>query len=90
VGDTVFTVYGIEDDLTSVGIALCPFRKKNAKRPIPPWETYLRELERKVVETTNSLVTRRFPKVIHAVTAIGFELKVVLFLLAHSIDGLLQ
>ena len=90
VGDKAFTVYGIEDDLASVGIALCPLRKKNSKRSIPPWETYLRELDRKVIETTNSLVTRRFPKAIHAVTAIGFELKVVLFLLAHSIDGLVR
>ncbi len=90
VGDKAFTVYGIEDDLASVGIQLCPLRKQNSKRPIPPWETYLRELDRKVIETTNSLVTRRFPKAIHAVSAIGFELKVVLFLLTHSIDGLVR
>ncbi len=74
----------------SVGIALCPLRKQNSKRPIPPWEPYLRELDRKVIETTNSLVTRRFSKAIHAVTAIGFELKIVLFLLAHSIGGLVR
>lgn len=90
VGDKAFTVYGIEDDLAHVGIALCPLRKQNSKRPIPPWEQYLRELERKVIETTNSLVTRRFPKAIHAVTATGFELKIVLFLLAHSIDSLVR
>lgn len=29
---------------------------------------------------------RRFPKTVHAVTAAGFELKVVLFLFAYSID----
>ena len=67
-----------------------PTTQKNSKRSIPPWETYLRELDRKVFETTTRLVTRRFPKAIHAVTAIGFELKVVLFLLAHSIDGLVR
>lgn len=56
----------------------------------PPWETYLRELDRKVIETTNRLGTRRFPKAIHTVTAIGFALKVVLFLLAHSTDDLVR
>ncbi len=43
-----------------------------------------------MIETTNHLVTRRFPKPIHAVTAIGFELKVLLFLLAQSADGLVR
>jgi hypothetical protein len=90
VGDKAFNVYGIEDDLAQVGIDLCPLRKKNSKRAIPPWETYLRELARKAIETTNSLITRRFPKTIHAVTAGGFELKIVLFLLAQSIDGLVR
>lgn len=90
VGDKAFNVYGIEDDLARIDIALCPLRKKNSKRAIPPWETYLRELARKYIETTNSLITRRFPKSIHAVTSAGFELKIVLFLLAQSIDGLVR
>jgi hypothetical protein len=34
------------------------------------------------------MITQRFPKSIHAVTAAGFELKVVLFVLAFSIDRL--
>lgn len=29
---------------------------------------------------------RRFPKTIQAVTSVGFELKIVLFLLAYSLD----
>ena len=88
VGDKAFNVYAIEDDLAAVNIALCPLRKKNSKRAIPPWETYLRELQRKYIETTGSLLLQRFPKSLHAVTATGFELKVVLFLLAYSIDCL--
>lgn len=87
-GDKAFNVYDIEDDLASIGIALCPLRKKNSKRAIPPWETYLRELHRKYIETTGSLIMQRFPKKIHAVTAAGFELKIVLFLLAYSFDCL--
>jgi hypothetical protein len=87
-GDKAFNVYEIEDDLASIDIALCPLRKKNSKRAIPPWEAYLRELQRKYIETAGSMMTQRFPKSIHAVTAAGFELKIVLFLLAYSFDCL--
>ena len=87
-GDKAFTVYEIEDDLASIDIELCPLRKKNSTRAIPPWESYLRELHRKYIETAGSLIMQRFPKTIHAVTAAGFELKIVLFLLAYSFDCL--
>ena len=87
-GDKAFNVYAIEDDLASIGIELCPLRKKNSTRAIPPWETYWRELHRKYIETAGSRITQRFPKTIHAVTAAGFELKIVLFLLAYSFDCL--
>lgn len=85
-----FKVYAIEDDLRSVGLHLCPLRKKNSKRAVPLWEAYLHQLERKYIETTGSLITQRFPKAIHAVTAAGFELKLVLFLLAYSFDCLVR
>jgi hypothetical protein len=88
IGDKAFNVYEIEDDLASIDIELCPLRKKNSKRAIPPWESYLRELHRKYIETAGSLIMQRFPKTIHAVTAAGFELKIVLFLLAYSFDCL--
>lgn len=88
VGDKAFTVYAIEDDLASIGSALCPLRKKNSKRAMAPWEQYLRDLQRKFIETTGSVLMQRFPKTIHAVTSAGVELKVVLFLLAYSLDCL--
>ncbi len=87
-GDTAFTVYEIEADLASSGIELAPLRKKNAKRAILPYETYRRELHRKYIEAAGRLITKGFPKTIHAVTPAGFELKLVLFLLAHSFDCL--
>jgi hypothetical protein len=87
-GDKEFNVYAIEDDLASFDIHLCPLRKQNSKRAIPGYETYLRELQRKYIETAGSLITKRFPKTIHAVTGVGFELKIVLFLLAYSFDCL--
>ncbi len=71
-----------------MGITLAPLRKENSTRAIPPWETYLRSVARKYIETAGSSITRRFPKSMHAVTAAGFELKVVLFLLAYSLDCL--
>lgn len=88
VGDKAFTMYAIEDDLSEIGIDLCPLRKTNSKRAVPLWETFLRATYRKYIETVGSLLMQRFPKTIHAVTAAGFELKIVLFLLAYSLDCL--
>ncbi|MGD8405642.1 MAG: hypothetical protein PVJ21_18430 [Anaerolineales bacterium] len=48
----------------------------------------LQSTVRKIVETTGSLIERLLPKSIYAVTAKGFELKVVLFILACSINFL--
>jgi hypothetical protein len=87
--DRGYNDYGFEDHLRETdGIDLQPMRKKNSKRPDPPWARYLQHHYRKRVETTGSSITRRFPKSIHAVTAVGFELKIVLFVLAFSIHCL--
>lgn len=87
--DRGYNDYGFEDDLRETdGIDLQAMRKKNSKRPDPPWVRYLQHHYRKMVETAGSLITQRFPKSIHAVTAVGFELKVVLFVLAFSINCL--
>ena len=58
------------------------------KRQFPPWIRYLQHVYRKRVETTVSLIERLLPKSIHAITAVGFELKVVLFVLAVRINSL--
>jgi len=42
-----------------------------------------------MVETAGSLIERRLPKHIHAVTPAGFELKIALFVLALSLSHLL-
>jgi len=49
---------------------------------------YLQAHYRKMVEVAGSLLERLLPKSIHAVTPQGFELKVVLFVLALSIGRL--
>ena len=87
--DSAFTHYLIEDIMAAAGIEFKPFRKKNSKRPVPPWIAYLQARGRKMVETAGSLIERLLPKHIHAVTAQGFELKVMLFVLASSIAHLI-
>lgn len=84
--DSAFTHYAVEDLMKEAGIALQPIRKKNSKRPVPPYVAYLQARGRKIVETTGSLIERLLPKSIHAVTAPGFELKVMLFVLAVSVS----
>lgn len=82
--DRGYNHYVIEDVLAEAGITFQPMRKKNSKRKFPPWIAYLQHAYRKIVETTGSLLNQLFPKCIHAVTAVGFELKIVLFVLALS------
>lgn len=87
--DRAYTDYAFEDDFKDVdgqqGSQFLPMRKANSKRSVPPWQQYLQHTHRKIVETTASLVSQLFPKSIHAVTAAGFELKVILFVLAASL-----
>ena len=84
--DSAFTEYAVEDVMKAAGILLQPLRKKNSKRPVPPYVAYLQARGRKMVETTGSLIQRLLPKSIHAVTSQGFELKVMLFVLACSVS----
>ena len=46
----------------------------------------MQHYHRKRLETVGSLIEQRLPKVIHAVTSQGFELKVALFVVAYSLD----
>ena len=87
-GDKAYNDYELEDVLLEADLHLLPMRKQNSKRPFPPWMRYLQAHFRKSVETTGSLLERLLPKSIHAVTAEGFELKLVLFVLALSVSRL--
>lgn len=82
--DKLYTDYPYEDFLQENGLQFKPARKKNSLRPREPWETYLYQHTRKRVETSFSTLTDLFPKSIHAVTARGFELKLVCFILAFA------
>ena len=88
--DKAYCDYGVEDALQAAGILLKPVRKKNSKRQYPPWEVYLQQATRKRVEVSISLIEQLLPKSIHAVSAQGFELKVLLFIIATSIKQLFE
>ena len=86
--DPAYTDYTLEDTLADVAdITLTVPRKKNSKRPHPGWVTYLCERTRKRVETTFSRLSQLFARSIHAVTPRGFELKILLSVLALAISG---
>jgi len=87
--DKGYNDYDYEDLLEeAAGISLNPLRKENSKRAVAPWTTSLRKYFRRRVETVASQINALFPKSIHAVTARGFELKVVLFIIAFAIKCL--
>lgn len=87
--DRAYNDYGEEDLLAAAaGIVLQPQRKKNSKRPLPLCQEFLGKPIRQRIETAFSQITHLFPKHIHAVTANGFVLKVVCFLLAYSLQCL--
>jgi hypothetical protein len=87
--DKAYNDYKMEDLMyESAHLELSPIRKEHSKRGIPPYMAFVQHDYRKKVETAGSLIERRLPNTMHAVTAHGFELKVFLFVLASSIDCL--
>ena len=87
--DRAYNDYTEEDLLLeAAGIILQPQRKKNSKRPLALCKEFLFKPVRQHVEIAFSQITNLFPKHIHAVTANGFVLKVICFLLAYSFQCL--
>ena len=86
--DKGYTDYHYEDLLEEVGLHLKAQRKKRSKRPMAAWEEFLGKPVRQYIETVFGELSRLFSGKIHAVTPRGFELKIVCFLLAFSIQCL--
>lgn len=86
--DKAYTDYDYEGPLDEAGLQLKAQRRKNSKRPMLAWEEFLGKPIRQYVEMVFSQLTSFFPKKIYAVTPRGFELKIVWFLLAFSIQCL--
>lgn len=88
--DKIYNDYLLEDLLQEAGYHFMPLRKKTSTRKNPPWLVYWQSVNRRLIETSASVMEQMFPKSIHAVTSCGFELKIVLFILAHSFNCLFK
>jgi hypothetical protein len=85
--DKAYNDYEIEDLLKEVDpIQLLPMPKKNSKRALPPYISFVQSYHRKRGETAGSLIAQLLPKSMHAVTSQGFALKVALFVIASSLN----
>jgi Transposase DDE domain len=89
-GDSGYTDYSEEDNYADIEhIYLKIVRKSNSLRQDSPAQAALKDVIRKQVENTFAQITARFPKKIHATTAGGFILKIVLFLLSFTFEKLI-
>jgi Transposase DDE domain len=86
--DKGYTDYHYEDLLEEVGVKLLSQRKKRSKRPHSACKEFVAKPIRQYIETVFSKLSALFSRKIHAVTPKGFELKIVCFLLAFSIQCL--
>jgi len=88
-GDAAYTDYQIEDDMKEADlIQLMIQRKSNSKRKDEPWIRFIKEYMRKGIETTFSEMKALFLRKIHAVTFKGFLIKLVMFILAFTLNKL--
>ncbi|GAB3555245.1 hypothetical protein GCM10027577_40790 [Spirosoma fluminis] len=85
--DKAYNHYAQEVLLAQAGaIAFQPIRRSNCRRVDNDYCTnWLRQQARRHIETDISQLVSRWPRRIHAVTAKGYLLKVVGFILAHNI-----
>ncbi|MFD3005249.1 transposase [Thermus tengchongensis] len=71
------------------GVVPMVIPRRNSRRYVPGLQ-YLALLGRRVVETVGSMLHHLFPRRIHAVTLVGFTIKVFLFVLAHNLRLIAQ
>jgi hypothetical protein len=84
--DSAFINYDLEDTYADQEVSLLLQRKSNSKRKDEPYQAFLKQYMRKAVETEFSVLTTLMPKTIHAVTFQGFQIKLLAFILAFSIN----
>ncbi len=88
-GDAAYTDYQAEDEIREADlIELMIQRKSNSKRKDEPWIRFIKEQMRKGIETAFSEIKALFLRKIHAITFKGFLLKLVLFILAFTLNKL--
>ena len=85
--DKAYNDYKYEDRLIQEKqVHLMPIRKKNSKRKGGGFLAKIRRKKRKIIETAFSCIEKLMPRSIHAVTKAGFELKIMLFVLAYAFN----
>lgn len=73
-GDAAYTDYGVEDDMLEAdGVHLKISRKSKSKRPDAPYARFLKEQNRKRIETSFSGIKNLFLRKIHAVNIRIFD-----------------
>jgi len=86
-GDAAYTDYQTEDDMREADLVeLMIQRKSNSLRKDEPWIRFIKEQMRKGIETSFSEIKALFLRKIHAVTFKGFLLKLVMFILAFTLN----
>ncbi|MEO6731812.1 MAG: IS982 family transposase [Ferruginibacter sp.] len=86
-GDAAYTDYQMEDDMREADlIELMIQRRSNSLRKDEPWIKFIKEQMRKGIETSFSEIKALFLRKIHAVTFKGFLLKLVMFILAFTLN----
>jgi hypothetical protein len=88
--DSAYTDYGYEDQLKERGIRVIIERKKNSCRTHFYEDRKDLKFFRRKIETTFSHLIAFFPRKIHAVTDAGFKLKVMGFIIALSINFIIN
>lgn len=73
----------------AAGVRFVPLTRKNAKVPLPACSVYLAHIGRQQVETAFSLLDRKMPRHIHAVSPLGFLLKLQAAVIAYAFDRLM-
>jgi hypothetical protein len=87
--DSAYTDYSLEDDIRDAdGVELMVQRKSNSKRKDEPYVRFIKEQMRKGIETTFSELKALFLRKVHAVTFKGLLLKIMLFIVAFTINKL--
>jgi hypothetical protein len=86
-GDSAYTDYNYEEDcLEAENIKMMIARKSNSKKKHQPWQDFLISVSRKRIESMFSQISVMFPKRIHAVTAEGFMIKLIMFIFVFTLN----
>ena len=89
-GDSAYKEYTVEDLYKETElIELKISRKSNSKRPDQPYQAFLKTAMRKRIQTTISEIIEMTPHAIHAVTAKGLLLKILLFVFAYQLKTII-